>query len=300
MTTAAPWSHRHPATPAIACCVVADALLSARSAAAAVAKSAIRRFPGKLPAYRSRLVVRRATELPGLARFEVAEARRAVAAWGGRPSAGVAVIVPTYRRAAPLVAAVESALAQTVADLVVVVIDDGAGLPPLPPDPRVRAYSLTRNCGVAGVVRNVGIRASSSRYLAFLDDDNVWMAGHLETAIAVHEAGAELTYSALERVRPDGTVKDVLSVPFHRATLRETAISDTNTIVVRRGPGVRFSRVRVRQGEFPLEDWELVYRLSRRLRTEHVARATARYLIHEGSFFTDWDAAEAEAARRAG
>jgi glycosyltransferase involved in cell wall biosynthesis len=245
------------------------------------------------------LAALRAARLPGLARFEGTEAEAALESWGRRPVASVAVVIPTYRRPRQLVDAIESVLAQTWSDLAVVVIDDGAGLPPLPVDERLFAYSLSRNCGVAGVVRNVGIRASASRYLAFLDDDNLWRPEHLEVALAAHDAGAELTYSALERRHADGTGKDVLSVPFDRTRMREEGFCDTNTIVVRRGPRVRFSRVPIRHGEFPLEDWELVYRLSRRLRTVHVDEPTVHYLVHDGSFFTDWEATAAQEARRA-
>jgi glycosyltransferase involved in cell wall biosynthesis len=213
--------------------------------------------------------------------------------------ASVSTIIPTHRRPEQLVEAVESALAQTMDDLVVVVIDDGAGLPRLPDDERVFAHSLSRNCGAAGVVRNVGIRSSASRYLAFLDDDNVWKPNHLEVALAAHARGAELTYSALDRVRPDGSLRDVLSVPFDRDRMRTEGISDTNTIVVRRLRPVRFSRIPQRRGDFPGEDWELVFRLSRRLRTEHLPVSTARYLVHEDSFFTDWEAFARQEARDA-
>jgi hypothetical protein len=265
-----------------------------------LAKRAVRRFPGKLPAYRWRLAVLRAPRLPGLLRFEALEAARALESWGRRPVASVAAIIPTYRRPEQVVAAVESALAQTWRDLVVVVIDDGGGLPPLPEDDRLFSYTLSHNCGVAGVVRNVGIRASASRYLAFLDDDNVWLPDHIEVAMGAHSTGAQLTYSALERVMPDGTPKDVLSVPFNRVLMRDEGFCDTNSIVVQRGRSVRFSRVPIRHGEFPLEDWELVYRLSRRLRTEHIPLPTVRYLVHEHSFFTDWEASAHYEARRSG
>ena len=265
-----------------------------------VAKDLIRRYPGTLPVHRWRLAARRAPRLPSLARFERQESSAALASWGRRPVASVATIIPTYRRPEKLVAAVESVLAQTVADLVVVVIDDGAGLPSLPADERVFAYSLSRNCGVAGVVRNVAIRASASRYLAFLDDDNVWLPNHLEVALAAHARGAALTYSALDRVLPDGTLRDVLSVPFDRRRLRDEAISDTNTIVVRRLRSVRFSRVPLRHGEYPGEDWELIYRLSRRLRTEHIPVTTARYLVHDDSYFHTVDGLARFDAQRAG
>jgi glycosyltransferase involved in cell wall biosynthesis len=233
-------------------------------------------------------------------RFETQEAERAVRHWGRRPVASVATIIPTYKRPVQVVEAVESALAQTWKDQIVVVIDDGAGLPPLPDDDRVFSYSLSRNCGVAGIVRNVGIRASASRWVAFLDDDNTWTPDHLEYAMEAHAAGAELTYSALERVRTDGSRMDVLSIPYDRELMKERGICDTNTIVVKRTRDTHFSRVPLRHGDFPLEDWELVFRLSKDLRAEHLPRPTATYLVHDGSFFSDWErVAEREAEAEA-
>jgi hypothetical protein len=173
------------------------------------------------------------------------------------------------------------------------VVDDGGGLPAdLPRDERLSAVSLTRNRGVAGVTRNVGIRISSSEYLAFLDDDNEWRRDHLSCSLRAHARGAELTYTALERVRGDGAVVDVFSVPFDRRAVRDTAFADTSAIVVRRRPSVLFSRTPRRFGEFPKEDWELAYRLSRRMRTEHIPEATVRYRLDAGSHWTDWSKVE--------
>jgi hypothetical protein len=39
---------------------------------------------------------------------------------------------------------------------------------------------------------------------------------------------------------------------------------------------------------FPREDWELAYRLSRKMRVRHVSTPTVRYLIHSESYYTDW------------
>ena len=50
-------------------------------------------------------------------------------------------------------------------------------------------------------------------------------------------------------------------------------------MVVRRSPAVRFSRA-PRGGSGAYEDWNLAFRLSRRLRTELVPDVTVRYLIH--------------------
>ncbi|MFF5028761.1 glycosyltransferase family 2 protein [Streptomyces collinus] len=224
-----------------------------------------------------------------LGRLESAEVRRLAAA-ADRPAALVATVIATHRRPEELRAAVRSALAQTVHDQVVVVVDDGAGLPELPSDPRLFAVSLARNTGVAGVVRNVGIRLTRSRYVAFLDDDNLWEPDHLERALAVLESpqGPDGVYTALRRVLPDGTERDVLSVPFDRRRAARESFLDTNAFVARRTRALRFSRLRRTPEVMPREDWELVHRYSRGHSVRHVPHATVRYLVNPGSFYTTW------------
>ncbi|MFE0386943.1 glycosyltransferase family 2 protein [Streptomyces bungoensis] len=224
-----------------------------------------------------------------LRRFETAEVRRLAAA-GPLPTALVATVIATHRRPDELRAAVRSALDQTVRDQVVVVVDDGAGLPELPEDPRLFAVSLSRNTGVAGIVRNVGIRLSRSRYVAFLDDDNRWEPDHLERALAALRApgGPDGVYTALRRLLPDGTERDVLSVPFDRRRAARESFLDTNAFVARRTRALHFSRLRRTPEVLPREDWELVHRYSRRHTVRHVPHATVRYLVNPGSYYTTW------------
>ncbi len=234
------------------------------------ARNKVLRSPGALRAW---MIERR----------EIARLRAEV----GPRRATVVTVVPTFGRPELLRIAVESALAQDVDDHLVVVVDDGAGLTGLPEDPRVIGVSLSRHRGHSGLVRNVGLGLVESEYAAFLDDDNTWRPDHLRLALAAL-ADADVVYTALERVLPDGTLMDVLSVPFDRDLMREKAFVDTNAIVVRRDPGVRFSRIRRRRGVRPPVDWELVWRLSRTRRTVHVPEATVRYMVNPGSYFTQW------------
>ncbi|MGW1773809.1 glycosyltransferase family 2 protein [Streptomyces sp. NPDC002104] len=226
-----------------------------------------------------------------LRRFENAETSRLGALLGRPPSALVATVIATHRRPEALREAVRSALAQTVRDQVVLVVDDGAGLPELPSDPRLFAVSLARNTATAGVVRNVGIRLSRSRFVAFLDDDNLWEPDHLEQALTVLESpgGPDAVYTALRRVLPDGTQRDVLSVPFDRRRSAHEAFLDTNAFVARRTPALHFSRLRRTPEVLPREDWELVRRYSRRHEVRHLPRPTVRYLVNPESFWTAWD-----------
>jgi glycosyltransferase involved in cell wall biosynthesis len=252
-------------------------------------KRVVRRHVGRLPVWEWRLRILRAPETARLRWGEHSEVRNAKRALPALPSAEVATIIPTYKRGHELFEAIDSALAQTVRDQIVVVVDDAGGLPDsLPDDPRLFAISLTRNYGTVGVTRNVGIRITQSRFLAFLDDDNTWEPDHLELALASHRRGNQLTYSSLRRVDESGSLVDVFSIPFDRRYARDHPFADASAIVVQRGKGVVFSRVPRRKGDFPREDWEFVYRLSRRLRTELVPEPTVTYRVHGGSYFSAW------------
>ncbi|MFE9257682.1 glycosyltransferase family 2 protein [Streptomyces sp. NPDC006879] len=231
-----------------------------------------------------------------LGRFERAEAERLRALLPEVPEARVATVIATHRRPEALRAAVRSALAQTVHDHVVLVVDDGAGLPELPAHPRLYAVSLARNTGTAGVVRNVGIRLTRSRYVAFLDDDNLWEPDHLEQALAALEApdGPEAVYTALRRVLPDGEEKDVLSVPFDRRRAAREAFLDTNAFVASRHRALFFSRLRRTPEVLPREDWELIRRYARHHEVRHLPCPTVRYLVNPGSFYTAWEGPQAD------
>jgi glycosyltransferase involved in cell wall biosynthesis len=84
------------------------------------------------------------------------------------------VIVPTHRRAGFLDDALASLRAQTVEDFECVVVDDASPEPPaLPEDPRFRLVRREVNGGPAAA-RNTGLQAARGRFVAFLDDDDLF------------------------------------------------------------------------------------------------------------------------------
>ena len=179
-------------------------------------KAYIRRAIGVWPAMELWNKFVMAPALPRLIWFENREVARSRSQLGIIPTAQIACIVPTFKRPEGVVAAVNSILMQERQDFVIIVVDDGAGLPVLPDDPRVFSVSLSRNCGVVGMVRNVGIRLSSSKFIAFLDDDNIWTPQHLTVAMRALEGNVDLVYTAVRRRKPDGSEFDILSKPFDR------------------------------------------------------------------------------------
>jgi glycosyltransferase involved in cell wall biosynthesis len=90
----------------------------------------------------------------------------------------VSVVIPTFRRPGLVGEAVRSALGQTGVSLEVLVVDDspeGAARREIEDvgDPRVRYLKpATTSGGRPAIARNSGYRASTGRYLSFLDDDD--------------------------------------------------------------------------------------------------------------------------------
>jgi glycosyltransferase involved in cell wall biosynthesis len=96
----------------------------------------------------------------------------------------VSIIIPTRNRCALLPRAVESAR-QAGSDVEIVVVDDASddqtrevcnGLP------NIRYIRVRRRLGISGA-RNVGVIASSSEYISFLDDDDVRLPGSIDSQL---------------------------------------------------------------------------------------------------------------------
>lgn len=138
-----------------------------------------------------------------------------------RPAPRWTVVVPTHGRQAFLPDALASVLAQGVADLEVVVVDDASPEPVvLPPpfgtDPRFVLVRRDANGG-PGAARNTGVAAGGGRWFAFLDDDDWWEPGWLvDAAGALEHAPVVVGWSRYhdEQGRPgrhlEGMVADVI------------------------------------------------------------------------------------------
>ena len=116
------------------------------------------------------------------------------------------VIVPTHSHAATLPHAVASALRQTVADLEVLVVGDGAtpdtaaaGRRLAAADPRVTWLERPKGEGHGFAHRHEAVGLSSSEVILYLADDDLWFPEHAETLSAVL-AGAGFVAATSVRV----------------------------------------------------------------------------------------------------
>lgn len=106
----------------------------------------------------------------------------------------VSVVIPTLSRPALVTRAVRSALAQTVADIEVIVVVDGPdeathdALAAIA-DPRLRVLGLPANGGAPNA-RNAGVNAARARWTALLDDDDEWLPQKLAVQLALARRAA--------------------------------------------------------------------------------------------------------------
>ncbi|SNT40687.1 glycosyltransferase family 2 protein [Rhodococcoides kyotonense] len=94
----------------------------------------------------------------------------------------VSVVIPTIGRAS-LRTAVESALAQSVPVLEVIVVADTAGPLDLPDDRRIRVLRTGPASG-SSTARQRGVELSTGEVIALLDDDDLWHPFKLERQLA--------------------------------------------------------------------------------------------------------------------
>ena len=216
---------------------------------------------------------------------------------GDSPVLTVSVVIPSYNSARFVREAVDSALAQTLAPLEVIVVDDGstddtaAAL-----EPRSDRIRLIRqeNAGVSAA-RNAGIRSARGTLIAFLDADDVWLPEKLERQTPLHEQDPQigLTHCGLvevdERLEPIRERLDGLSGD----QVAETMLYGQGNRLHASGSTMMVTRAAIEAvGGFdldvpPSEDWELMFRAARSFRIGFVPEPLVLYRQHPGNAHRD-------------
>jgi glycosyltransferase involved in cell wall biosynthesis len=112
----------------------------------------------------------------------------------------VSCVVPAFNSAAYLDAALDSIFAQTYRPIEVIVVDDGSTDGTLDlVRRRSRRINLLRqhNQGPAAT-RNLGLRAATGEYVAFLDADDLWLPEKLRKQMARFAARPDLAISVTQ------------------------------------------------------------------------------------------------------
>lgn len=191
----------------------------------------------------------------------------------------VDVVIPTRNRPDFVRAAIESVRSQTYDGPVrIYVVFDGED-----PDPQlesdgpapVQVLRNERKPGLCGA-RNTGILAGSADLVAFLDDDDWWLAGKLrkQVELLLSRSGAEFATTST-RVEFNGTFNDRLAgtdtITHERLLESRMFMAHSSTFLLRRsallGDG---GLVDEEAPDGQNEDWELLLRYSARHPIAHL------------------------------
>ncbi len=161
----------------------------------------------------------------------------------GRPQ--VSVVIPTFRRPETTVRAVRGVLAQTYAELDVIVVDDYSGdgtaeaverLADQLGETRIRVLRLEKNSG-PGEARNRGMAEARGEFIAFLDSDDELEPESIERRVQFLRVNPEcpLVYSRMQYALSDRVRPTVPREPLGAAERQGAGF--TNALIVRRGLG---------------------------------------------------------------
>lgn len=225
----------------------------------------------------------------------------------------VSVLVRTKDRPVLLHDALESLRRQTRTDFEVVLVNDGGAPPPLfepAPGLGITLVSTEPPHGRAKAL-NVAYRASRGRYVAYLDDDDVYRPEHIETLVdalaAPHATG--VAYVDVEQIEQtlgdDGRYRDGRPITIYGRSFDAARLLYRNSI-----PLIALMHERALGEDAGLfdeafdlyEDWDFLVRLSRRATFVHVPKITAVYRLRNdgtnASTASPWRGARSQEARR--
>ena len=203
----------------------------------------------------------------------------------------VSVVIPVFNRADLIDRALDSVLAQTLADYEIIVVDDGstdgsAAFIERRSVDKLKLIRSERNRG-AGAARNLGIAAASGHYVAFLDSDDAWEPAKLDLQVAALDSAPDGFFACgcdyyLWHGQQQSLVRNGLTpAQFRTDILFGCSISPGSTLMVRRDA---FEKV----GPFNeslrrLEDWDWLLRYIQHGDMLFVPRPLAHiYLDHVG------------------
>ena len=207
------------------------------------------------------------------------------------PTAAVTVIMPVYNGERFLAGALDSVLAQTFTDFIVLVLDDGstdhtAQILSRYTDRRVRVIRNGARLGAAGA-RNRGLDLADTRYVAFLDSDDVAYPQRLETQIAFLRAHPDVQLVASRVAIIDAAGVATGAVWGHTgpadaippAMLFANGLA-TSTVVVERA---LIQDDRFNAALDPVEDYDMWLRLLDRGRPVCLPDLLVQYRVHSAS-----------------
>lgn len=203
----------------------------------------------------------------------------------------VSVIMRTYYRAEEIRESIQSVLNQTFQDLELIIINDGGTddvkdvIDSFNSD-KIRYYRLDKNCG-QNVALNEGILRANGKYIAYLDDDDIYYPKHLEILVDFLERNPNYDfvysnswwcYGKLENskfVEESRKLYEIRPQKFDKILLFEKNYISTLNVLHKKNC---FRKTGLFNKELPhLVDWDLWKRYARHFKFHQLNEITGEY-----------------------
>lgn len=200
----------------------------------------------------------------------------------------VSIVMTTFNRAELLAGTIESILCQNYADFELIIVDnmsadDTQRYVISLADRRIR-YFRNPNHGVIAVNRNFGIQQAKGRYIAFSDDDDLWLSDKLRRQVALLDQQPEvaLCYTNAESFCDNRIIKKRMVTRtvnrnhfFH--LLRGNYIPNSSVVM----RSTVFQELGMLTIDATLrEDYEMWMRVARRYPLAGIDESLIRYRVH--------------------
>jgi len=201
----------------------------------------------------------------------------------------VSVIIPTKDRVEYIETAIESVLNQTFQDFEILVIDGSStnatkDIVRSLTDARIMYFSQRGKKSLAGA-RNQGIGEAHGQFIAFLDDDDLWMPKKLEKQVAFlgQNESYGLVYTTHSYVmQSDGKVIGLYNRPtvegcIYPRILEGNLVGNCNGVLARKKC---FETEFFDEDLLALEDWDMWIRLGRKFFFKPIDEPLEAYRLH--------------------
>jgi len=204
----------------------------------------------------------------------------------------ISVIIPTYNQGSFLEKAIQSVINQTYIDWEMIVInnyseDNTEEIFNSFDDKRIKMINYS-NLGVISASRNIGIKNSSSEYVAFLDSDDSWYPDKLNDCIDFLENGYDLVCHSELWVELDKTSRQVNYGPASNATFKNLLLRGNclspSAVVVKRECLEMVNYFDEDINLITAEDYDLWLRISKKnYKIGFIDKVLGEFVIHENS-----------------
>jgi glycosyltransferase involved in cell wall biosynthesis len=206
----------------------------------------------------------------------------------------VSVVIPAYNSENLIAETIESVFNQTYQNYEIIAVDDGSTDGTLNVlrryTPRVKV--LTKQNGGPASARNLAIQNSSGEYIAFLDNDDLWVEGKLEEQVAFLDSHTDiglLFSEALMFSQENGERRILRKIgytvdPTFYLLLFGNFIPSC-TVVIRRACVDKVGLLN--ESLIGTDDYEYWMRIARAFPMAAIPKPLAYYRIHEGNYLGD-------------